>query len=74
MTTPRVEARYVFAKPAWAMLLGSPQPQTRRTSRAVAITAPFGASPLPHALERAEWWVLWWLGTQGTSRVSVQIC
>jgi hypothetical protein len=33
------------------------------------------APPLtPHAPEGAEWWVLGRLGTQGTSRVSVQIC
>jgi hypothetical protein len=37
----------VFAKPAWDMLLGSPQPQARRTSRAVAMTAPVGAYPHP---------------------------
>jgi len=30
--TPIGEARDVFAKSAWAMLLGSPYPQARRTS------------------------------------------
>ena len=59
----------MFAKPAWAMLLGSPQPQTRRTSRAVAITAPFGASPHPHASEGAERWVLWRVSTQDEPRL-----
>jgi hypothetical protein len=44
----------VFAKPARAMLPGSPQAQACRTSRAVAITARVGAYPHPPRTRRCR--------------------